>query len=133
MTHRTLRNWLGDTSRRCGRRLSRLDLEPLEDRSTPAAVGWDGGGGILDWFNRFNWTGDALPTIARQGITLVGVSLTNLDDDGVIQLPLPFERQSLTALDTTLDDLRGRFGATAVTRAVLLGRDPGMSVPLLPD
>jgi DNA polymerase-4 len=76
---------------------------------------------------------DALPTIARQGITLVGVSLTNLDDDGVIQLPLPFERQSLTALDTTLDDLRGRFGATAVTRAVLLGRDPGMSVPLLPD
>ena len=76
---------------------------------------------------------DALPTIARQGITLVGVSLTNLDDDGVIQLPLPFERQSLTALDTTLDDLRGRFGATAVTRAVLLGRDPGLSVPLLPD
>jgi DNA polymerase IV len=76
---------------------------------------------------------DALPTIARQGITLVGVSLTNLDDDGVIQLPLPFERQSLTALDTTLDDLRGRFGATAITRAVLLGRDPGMSVPLLPD
>jgi DNA polymerase-4 len=76
---------------------------------------------------------DALPTIARQGITLVGVSLTNLDDDGVIQLPLPFERQSQTALDTTLDDLRGRFGATAVTRAVLLGRDPGMSVPLLPD
>ena len=76
---------------------------------------------------------DALPTIARQGITLVGVSLTNLDDDGVIQLPLPFERRSLTALDTTLDDLRGRFGATAVTRAVLLGRDPGMSVPLLPD
>ncbi len=76
---------------------------------------------------------DALPTIARQGITLVGVSLTNLDDDGVIQLPLPFERQSLTALDTTLDDLRGRFGATAVTRAVLLGRDSGVSVPLLPD
>ena len=37
------------------------------------------------------------------------------------------------ALDAALDEVRDRFGATAVTRAVLLGRDPGLDVPLLPD
>jgi len=37
------------------------------------------------------------------------------------------------SLDATLDQLRDRFGSTAVTRAVLLGRDQGISVPLLPD
>ena len=37
------------------------------------------------------------------------------------------------SLDATLDSLRDRFGAAAVTRAVLLGRDHGPSVPLLPD
>jgi DNA polymerase IV len=26
-----------------------------------------------------------------------------------------------------------RFGSTAVTRAVLLGRNTGLSIPLLPD
>jgi DNA polymerase-4 len=29
--------------------------------------------------------------------------------------------------------VRDRFGSKAITRAVLLGRDPGLSVPLLPD
>ena len=37
------------------------------------------------------------------------------------------------SLDATLDALRDRYGSTAVTRAVLLGRDQGVSVPLLPD
>jgi DNA polymerase-4 len=75
----------------------------------------------------------ATPLIQRQGLTLVGVSLANLHDDGAIQLALPFHRQRAAALDATLDDLRDRFGTAAVTRAVLLGRDQGLSVPLLPD
>jgi DNA polymerase IV len=77
----------------------------------------------------------ATPMIERQGLTLVGVSLANLHDDGAIQLALPFDRQraGAGALDATLDDLRDRFGSAAVTRAVLLGRDQGQSVPLLPD
>jgi DNA polymerase-4 len=75
----------------------------------------------------------AAPLIQRQGLTLVGVSLANLHDDGAIQLALPFDRQRAGALDATLDDLRDRFGSAAVTRAVLLGRDQGPSVPLLPD
>jgi DNA polymerase-4 len=36
-------------------------------------------------------------------------------------------------MDVTLDKVRDRFGTGAVTRAVLLGRDHGPSVPLLPD
>jgi DNA polymerase IV len=75
----------------------------------------------------------AMPMIERQGVTLVGVSLGNLADDGAIQLALPFERQRANALDATLDTVRDRFGANAITRAVLLGRDQGMSMPQLPD
>jgi DNA polymerase-4 len=46
---------------------------------------------------------------------------------------LPFDRGWSGALDSALDEVRARFGTAAVTRAVLLGRDPGFTVPLLPD
>jgi DNA polymerase IV len=75
----------------------------------------------------------AAPTIERQGITLVGVAVGNLGDDDAVQLALPFERRSRRALDAALDQVRDRFGTGAVTRAVLVGRDPGMTVPMLPD
>jgi DNA polymerase IV len=75
----------------------------------------------------------AMPMIERQGVTLVGVALGNLGDEGAIQLALPLERRCASALDVTIDIVRERFGANAITRAVLLGRDPGISVPLLPD
>ena len=75
----------------------------------------------------------ATPMIQRRGITLVGVSLTNLCNDGAIQLALPFDRHDQDALDQALDSLRDRFGTGAITRAVLLGRNQGLEVPLLPD
>jgi DNA polymerase-4 len=75
----------------------------------------------------------AAPVVEQKGLTLVGVALGNLVDDGAVQLELPFERARATALDATLDDVRDRFGSEAITRAVLVGRDPGLSVPLLPD
>ncbi len=75
----------------------------------------------------------ATPIIQSQGITLVGVSLTNLYNDGAIQLALPFDRHHPEALDAALDNLRDRFGTAAITRGVLLGRKPGLEVPLLPD
>jgi DNA polymerase IV len=75
----------------------------------------------------------ALPMIEQQGITLIGVTFTNLDDDAAIQLALPFDRPQIHRIDTTLDQVRDRFGPAAVSRAVLLGRDHGPSVPLLPD
>jgi len=75
----------------------------------------------------------AMPLIEAGGITLIGVAVANLADDRPHQLALPFGRGSGTALDTALDDVRQRFGPTAITRTVLLDRDPGLSVPLLPD
>ena len=75
----------------------------------------------------------ARPMIEQRGLTLLGVALGNLADDRAIQLALPFDRRSPGALDATIDDVRDRFGSDAITRAVLLGRDKGLSVPLLPD
>jgi len=75
----------------------------------------------------------AMPLVERQGITLIGISLSNLEDDWAIQLALPFDRQRESALDAVLDDIRDRFGTKAITRAVLLGRDNHLTVPLLPD
>ena len=64
------------------------------------------------------------------GITLIGITFTNLADDRAIQLALPLRRP---AVDATVDAVRDRFGSAAITRAVLLGRDHGSSIPLLPD
>ena len=77
------------------------------------------------------WT--AMPMIEQQGLTLIGIALSNLDDDSAIQLVLPFDRHRSGALDAAVDEVRDRFGAAAITRAVLLGRDQGPTVPLLPD
>jgi DNA polymerase IV len=73
------------------------------------------------------------PLIERQGLTLVGITVGNLENDSAVQLALPFDRHNRYALDAALDEIRDRFGSTAVIRAVLLGRDQGLSVPLLPD
>jgi DNA polymerase-4 len=75
----------------------------------------------------------ATPMIERRGLTLIGIAVGNLETDRAIQLGLPFDRYSGGALDAALDEVRRRFGTAAVTRAVLLGRERGLEVPLLPD
>ncbi|MGH2825088.1 MAG: DNA polymerase IV [Thermoleophilaceae bacterium] len=75
----------------------------------------------------------ALPMMETQGVTMLGISLSNLEDDGAVQLALPLERRCPSALDATIDTVRDRFGRDAITRGVLLGRDRGEQVPLLPD
>jgi DNA polymerase IV len=74
----------------------------------------------------------AMPMIEHQGVTLIGVALSNLADDRGGQLVLPLDRRA-AALDAALDEVRDRFGSGAITRAVLLGRDQGLTMPLLPD
>ena len=71
--------------------------------------------------------------VTGRGCTLVGVAIANLDDDDAVQLVLPFRDGAGDELDRAVDEVRDRFGTAALTRAVLLGRDPGVSMPLLPD
>ncbi len=76
---------------------------------------------------------DALPTLEKRGCTLIGVALSGLVDRDASQLALAFEDSGPRALDAALDGVRERFGTTSITRAVLLGKDPGFAPPLLPD
>jgi DNA polymerase-4 len=76
---------------------------------------------------------EAMPLIEERGITLIGLTFSNLFSDGAVQLALPFHGPASSAIDATLDGLRDRFGSFGVTRAVLLGRPEGLRVPLLPD
>ena len=76
---------------------------------------------------------DAVPTLEQRGLTLVGISVASLGDARAAQLALPLDPQENEALDAVLDLVRDRFGTSAITRAVLLGRSSGLSMPLLPD
>jgi DNA polymerase-4 len=71
----------------------------------------------------------ATPLIEKRGITLIGCAVAMLEDDRTRQLLLGPEE----ALDAAVDSIRDRYGSAAIMRAVLLGRDPGFSMPLLPD
>ena len=75
----------------------------------------------------------ALPEIADRGITLIGVSLSQLGHADSLQPELPIDWDDGARLDTVLDAVRDRFGAASVARATQLGRDPGWSTPLLPE
>lgn len=60
---------------------------------------------------------EAEPLIAARGLTLVGVTITNLDGSAAgVQLELPLESATAGALDEALDELHERYGAAAVTR-----------------
>lgn len=73
--------------------------------------------------------------IAERGITLIGFAVSNIDRGGAQQLELPLDGSGpeLTDLDAAVDRVRRRYGNAAVTRGVLVGRDPGLEMPQLPD
>jgi DNA polymerase-4 len=74
----------------------------------------------------------ATPLIEERGITLVGISLTNLEDADPLQLTLT-EDWRPHALDAALDEVKERYGSAAIMRAVLVGRETGVVMPVLPD
>ncbi|MES1170733.1 MAG: DNA polymerase IV, partial [Actinomycetota bacterium] len=71
--------------------------------------------------------------IADRGVTLIGVSFAQLARAATTQPELPIDWHDGARLDTALDAVRDRFGAASVTRAALMGRDPGWSTPRLPE
>jgi DNA polymerase-4 len=74
----------------------------------------------------------ATPVIEARGLTLVGIAVTNLERDDGIQLALSFDPR-YDDLDVAVDLVRDRFGSASLTRAVLIGRSPGVVMPVLPD
>jgi DNA polymerase-4 len=76
---------------------------------------------------------EATPTIEQKGLTLIGISVANVQDALPLQLALAFDGRRTAELDEALDRVRDRYGAQAITRGVLVGRAAGIEMPLLPD
>jgi len=78
----------------------------------------------------------AAPLTAQRGLTLVGFAVSGIDRSGAQQLMLPFSQPrplALDDIDAAIDRVRRRYGKSALTRAVLVGRNPGLEMPHLPD
>lgn len=73
------------------------------------------------------------PMIEKRGLTLLGMSVSNLRNEGTVQMILPFERADVEQLDAAIDAVRDRFGGSALTRAATLGSNADFSVPMLSD
>jgi DNA polymerase IV len=56
-----------------------------------------------------------------------------LHADDAVQLALPLAGTAPRELDGAADGIRERFGSSALTRGVSLGRDEGLPLPLPPD
>jgi DNA polymerase IV len=76
---------------------------------------------------------EAMPMLEERGVTLVGISVANLDDALPMQLALALDHRWSADLDDAVDSVRERFGSQAITRGVLVGRADGIEMPLLPD
>lgn len=64
---------------------------------------------------------DARPAIERRGLTLLGVTIANLEEVvGGVQLELPLTGPPRAALDAAVDAVRDRFGTDALRRAALV-------------
>jgi DNA polymerase IV len=75
----------------------------------------------------------ARPLIERRGLTLIGITIANLQNDLPLQLCLPVDADNADLLDAALDEIRTRYGPTAITRGILLGRRRELELPMLPD
>jgi DNA polymerase IV len=71
--------------------------------------------------------------VRERGLTLVGVALTNLESDAIVQPQLCFGPVDTSGMDTAVDAVAARFGNRAVQRASLLRSGDGFSAPMLED
>jgi DNA polymerase-4 len=71
--------------------------------------------------------------VRERGLTLIGVSVSGLQDDSAVQLPLPFDRRATHDLDRALDEVRQRFGGDAIGRTAMIDRSAGLAMPTLDD
>lgn len=65
------------------------------------------------------------------GITLIGISLANLDEGA--QLELAFDGPGGHEIDATVDAVKERFGKDAIRRGAMVGRDQGFAAPQVED
>jgi len=72
------------------------------------------------------------PLAEERGLTRVGISVANLSNADAVQLAFNFESGPPPELDSTIDEIRDRFGTSSIGRAALVNRDD-RSVPMLPD
>lgn len=76
-----------------------------------------------------------LDQIRERGITLIGISLANLEEGAQLELDFSTtaKRRANPKVDETLDAVRQRFGKDAIKRGALVDQDEGIIQPLLPD
>ena len=74
----------------------------------------------------------AVPLIEERGITLVGISLTNLENADPLQLTLT-EDWRPHALDAALDRVKDRYGSDRDHARRPRRAQPGVVMPVLPD
>jgi DNA polymerase-4 len=75
---------------------------------------------------------DAWQLAKERGLTRVGISVTNLGPADAVQLALNLDGRPPPELDTTIDQIRDRFGTNSIGRAALVNRN-ARTVPMLPD
>lgn len=76
---------------------------------------------------------EAMPMIVDRGITLLGITVANLDGGSGRQLELPLFPGSDGSVDEAMDQIWQKYGKESLTRGVLVGRSPGIEMPTPAD
>jgi DNA polymerase-4 len=73
-----------------------------------------------------------IPRLRTEGVTLLGLSVANLQDANAIQLALPFDGKDRRQLDRAVDQVRDKFGKAAIGRTTLVKQPLREEAPRLP-
>src|SRR5262245_9947392 len=98
-----------------GKRTCRPQVEPLEDRITPAIRSWDGGGPTNLWTDHLNWQGDLAPTAGDDLVFGPGADATSLTNSNDFGAGAAFNSIKFTAAGYDLQGNTITLGAGGVT------------------